>query len=151
MKAFIALALTMGVLSAHAETKIYPEIANTRGPMAHCFEAGVCLISGHLSNGQQCWVEELDEKGNCVGTYWGSSWHGQELLEKHVAEHCEKKTESTPCPTPTVSPTPEPSPTPTMTPTPMPSPEPTHTPRPKPRPKHPKGGDDAQEGDGGNF
>lgn len=117
-------------LTAQAETHVYPDLANTRGAKAHCFEAGVCLISGKLSNGQQCWVVETDANGNVVQSHWGSSWRGKDLLEKHVAEHCREKKKSEPYPVPTATPSPEPSP------------EPTHTPRPKPRPKNPKGGDD---------
>lgn len=158
MKSLIALALTTGLVSANAATTIYPEFATNRGPIAHCFEAGVCLISGNLSNGQKCWIEVTDENGNFVKSYWGSSWRGKELLEQHIAEHCEEK-QPEPCPTPTATPVPEPTVTPTPEPTATPIPEPTVTPTPEPtatptpeptrtpRPKQPRGKDSPRQDD----
>lgn len=99
--------LLLVAASAFAETTVYPDIANQRGAKAHCFEAGVCYISGRLSNGQRCWMVETNEHGKVVGRAWANTWKGSEMLEHHIAEKCSAP-DSAPQPEPTPEPTPKP-------------------------------------------
>lgn len=128
--AFGLSVLFQGV-DAMAATSVWPEFAHNRGPVAECFETGVCMIGGELSNGQRCWVVETDANGKVIATEWGGTIQGGPLLEKHLrALECPGY-EPQPEPTPPC----EPSPLPMITP--APAPIPTYTPTPEPTPEWP--------------
>lgn len=79
-----AFVLLISSASASAAIRVYPEFAENRGVNAECFESTACMISGRLSNGQKCWVEEVDSDGQVLTRAWGTSVAGQELLVRQL-------------------------------------------------------------------